>query len=353
MTAASAVLLFCSSCLNDELHGTVVRMNQNRTYTLSDTALVYNFYDESVDASVIWMLDVDTVVSTRVKYTFSSPDEAAECCKQYADDHDIVNISSEGSIVLFTTICYNGLSVIDIIQILRDIYLYSEPSTDIPLDSTRAFYFNNISDDDGAYVILLHSGSEDNYIYGSNTLIGRHNISANTAEAEVEPWRLFRNGDGWQIRLSNGKWLRRSGSGRLPLALTTTTLRDYATSWTLSNVIAGKNVWTFSSTPDKTDEFYGFVRNSQDALSVETNKVETFSLLTSPVTVTLISHRDTAFYEALWGSTFRLPDAASPADSVTFIGWNTTDNRIEGFLPAGTPIEADNDTLFAIFVKSE
>lgn len=352
---AASVLLLCTSCFELELHGVVTPLSKNRTYTLSDSALIYKFYDDKVDAVIHYTISNDTIRNAHVQLNFYNQDDAEDFFHSFATITDVRGLSTEGTRIVFTTVSYNDLSVNELVQVLNGFYTFSEPDTDVMLPESRELLPSSSPLRDGTKLALLHTNSNGvTYFHALNTFIGRQNKRTNSYIATREPWRIRLANDGRHcyLQMGNGRYLRCSGFAMLPTALTTCTDISEATPWLANEVIPGKDIWAFSALTSNSTDYYGLACDAEEKLSIGANKIETFTLLTQDVAVKLACRTHTLTEHVPWGSTYTLPQLNEPSDSDMFIGWNTVENSIEGFLPPGTSIEADNVTYHAVYVKT-
>ncbi len=356
-----------ASCV-EEVGGRVIPIGDKESYAVSDTAILYVMTGDTARVQVQFNLDADTVTSVDIQLIFEKAAQAEDFFASYSTDSEIDNINYDGSFISYTTSNYNGLHRSEIINILKGKYVISEKQTDAVSDTPHDFTPRAFAAPaDGMYVILSRPLDDNSTLFwcGSTT---KSQTAKGTVRSEVNPWRLFRaksserNAAGrWLIQLSNGRYLRRSGNRLAPLALTTCAMPHQATAWNLQQVINNFNLWTLHTDITSTSDFYGIVCGNAGAIDVGISALDTYSFLASPVTLQFQSKGEVVnTIETLWGSYTSLPvlDANThksndEGEGITFIGWNTVPDQIDGYLAPGTIVEADNTTYYAIFVKSE
>lgn len=355
LSALSAALLFCA-CNNDLIEGTIIPLGSNESYSVSDTAIVYNMADDTARIIITYHIEDDTVRQTTVRHTFDDSEQANAFFNANISDSDIRSITLDNRVVAYDIDNCNGLTTKDIVDILKGEYLYNEEHTD-SLDITdREFSIRSFDDlQDGMYFMLSRTDNDARLYFHNNTLKGDWVGTSFVSNPEHKPWRLHKASadNRWFIELSNGNYLRRSGNRIVPMALTTTREQELATGWSVDDAIHGLNFWTIYTTIGSTSNFYGLTTNNSEFLSVDMNALETYTLLVNHVKVTFsVSGKTWATLSSLWGCSIPLPSYTNVHEGSTFIGWNTKENTVEGYLPPGTLVQADNITYYAILVKT-
>lgn len=358
-----------SSCLEEEMQGRVVPIGDKESYTVSDTAILYVMTGDTARVQVQFNLDADTVTGADLQLIFEQAAQAEDFFAAYSTDNEIDHISFDGPFISYSTSNYNGLHRADVIRILKGKYVVSDVAVKL---SDRAHEFTSRGLDelaDGMYVLLSRTVDEKSSLVWRGSSASPQTVTAPVFD-ERSPWRLFRApvqsqmrkssvADRWYIQLSNGRYLRRSGNRLAPLALTMCEQPQQATAWDARQVIDHFNLWTLHTDIVGTEDFYGLVCGQANALDVAVSALDTYSFHAAPVTLRFCARDEqVASLDAFWGVYLALPDADSihlSADAAdgAFIGWNTEEGQIDGYLAPGTLVEADNTTYYAVFVKTD
>lgn len=350
----ASVVFLCSSCIETEIRGTVSRLSENKTYTLNDTSLIYKFYNEKVDATIVYVITNDTIRRAKVSLDFYSHEDADRFFHSFAYSSDVSNFSVEDNHINYNTNSYDGLTVIELIQLLNNLYTYSEPTTDHVIKSIE-LGTTSTALKDGMKIAFIHKTENGrSFFHSVSSFIGSQTKESSTYSITREPWRLRLANDGkhWYLQMGNGMYLRRSGHGFLPLALTACESRDEATPWQMSEVVPGKGIWSFSAGIDNSSDYYGI--SSHDSTIILTlNKIETFTILSRSSDLKLSYPNGSLTQRMAWGSFYTLPYPTVTVDSATFLGWSLTKNSTDSLLLPGTVIEAEDTTYYAIFTPKD
>ena len=355
LSALSAALLFCA-CSDGIVEGTVIPLGINESYSVNDTAIVYNMANDTARIVVTYRLVDDTVRQTTVEHTFDNSEQATDFFNTLLTDIDIRSIRHESRMVSYDIENCNGLSTKNVVDILKGEYLYDEVSTDTLENKDREFTirsFNGLQE--GMYFMLSHNDNGSRLYFHSSTLRGDRTTSSFVNDPTQLPWQLLKApaGEGWLIRLSNGCYLRRSGNRVVPMALTVTSSADLATAWNVDDVVNGLNFWTIHDAIGNSDDFCGLTPNDNETLGMEENAIETFTLLVDHVKMTFnVAGTTWSTLASLWGCSVPLPSYTDTLEGSTFIGWNTKENTVEGYLTPGTLVTADDTTYYAVLVKT-
>ena len=373
--------VFFSSCLEEELSGRVIPISDKQSYIVNDTAVTYVITGDTARVQVQFNLDTDTVTGTDIQLVFAHAEQAEDFYQSYSIDPEINDISFNGSFISYSTTNYNGLHQSEIISIIKNKYIFSDQETGSVSETAYSFSPRAITEPvDGMYFILSRP-QDDSHTFFWRGCSAKPQTAQGTFKDDKNPWRLIqahvpvrKAATGrWLIQLSNGRFLRRSGNRLAPLALTTCSDPSQATAWNIEQVIMNFNLWTLHTDITSTSDFYGLMCGKSNVISVGVNALDTYSLLVAPVTLQFEAKDEVVkTIEAPWGSFISLPDAyeanlldftgsekrddvsdAEETENVTFIGWNTTKNQVEGYLAPGTIVEADNTIYYAVFVKAE
>lgn len=355
LSALSAALLFCA-CDNGIIEGTIVPLGSNESYSVSDTAIVYNIADDTTRIVITYRLENDTVRQTTVRHTFDGSSQAIAFYDANISDDDIRAITLDNRSVAYDIENCNGLTTKDVVSILKGEYLYNEEPTDSLDIKDREFTIRSFDDlQDGMYFMLSRTSNDARLYFHNNTLKGDWANASYVDNPEHKPWR-FRKASAdnrWIIELSNGNYLRRSGNRIVPMALTSTNDPEQASAWSVDDAIHGLNFWTIHTAIGNTSDFYGMTTSNSDILNVAVNTVETYALLVDHVKLTFSVAGDTwTTLPSLWGCSVPLPSYTNVHEGSTFIGWNTSENTVEGYLTPGTLVQADDITYYAVLVKT-
>ena len=273
-------------------------------------------------------------------------------------DEGIEEIIQDQQTIICSTDNCNGLHSLDIVEILKGEYQYDEVNT-LDQDHTPHEFsvtiFNGLQD--GMYVIPSYRVNDDSRVfYSNNSLAGHVHNSVSITDSTISPWRLRKaEAEGfWYIELSNGRFLRRSGNRLIPFALTTCSTREQATPWIIKDVVTPLNFWTIHTDIKHTTDFYGITCNPNNELTISLNSLDSFSFFVSQINLTFHAEGKVwNTYTSLRGGAFTLPNYTGTHEGATFIGWNTIENQVEGYLPPGTVIETNETDYYAVFVRSE
>lgn len=354
LSALSAALLFMA-CTADAIEGTVIPLETNDSYTVSDTAIVCHMADDTARITITYRLEDDTVRNTTVVHTFDESTQAAAFFNANIADGDLRSIRLENRSVEYSLDNCNGLIAKDVVDMIKSEYLYDEASTD-SLDTSREFSIRNFDGlQDGMYFMPSRKEGDGRIFYHNNSLLGDYLAATYVNDHTRMPWRLWKAPiKGWYIQMGNGDYLRRSGNRLVPMALTATSSLEQATAWNIDDVVKGLNFWTLLTPIGNTSDFYGITSEHDNNLEVAMNTLETYTLLVNHVKMTFSVAGETwATLSSLWGCSIPLPSYTDFHEGATFIGWNTTENTVEGYLAPGTLVPADNTTYYAILVKTE
>ena len=351
----SAALLF-SACYEVEIAGTVTKLGPNETYSVSDTAIVYNFHNDSTIIALTFRMLDDTVRSSHVHFIFDDIESALAYYNSYAADLGISDMQLDGLNVTCNTDTYDRLAKSTVLDVILQTHLYSNPLWPFSPKTFTAHSFDELTD--GMRVIPAHTKSKtDNYIFDLPSLACPPSSTLQPLYATYAPWRLHQHGTGWVIELGDNTYLRRCGNVLLPTILTGTTDLDDATVWHIDNSfvsIIKANYWTIYSPVQGSGTFFGLSINAKNELQATQGVADIFTFLNASVPLHFWV-RDTIVRTdyALWGTSYSLPDYEYSDSASVFIGWNTTRNTLEGYLPPGTTVEADNRNYYAVFVRRE
>lgn len=354
LSALSAALLFCA-CTPDPIEATVIPLGTNESYTVSDTAIVYNLADDTTRMVFTYRIVGDTVRETAVQHIFDENYQATSFMQHHLDDPEMHALAVDNRTVYYSLDSYNGLTARNVVDILEDEYLYSETYPD-SIDTEREFSIRSFGDlQDGMYFMLTRKLTEGRLLLHSNSMVGEWLGFTYVNERTHMPWRLLQaTPSGWYIQLGNGDYLRRTGNLIAPLALTATSSQELATVWNVEDIVRGLNFWTIHSASSDPSVFYGATTEDGDILRVVPNSLETFSMLVNHVKLTFSVAGETwTTLSSLWGCSVPLPSFTETHEGATFIGWNTVENTVEGYLLPGTLVPADQTTYYAVFVKTE
>lgn len=357
-----------SSCLEEEMQGRVVPIGDKESYTVSDTAILYVMTGDTARVQVQFNLDADTVTGADLQLIFEQATQAEDFFAAYSTDSEIDHISFDGPFISYSTSNYNGLHRADVIRILKGKYVVSDAA--VTLTNEEHDFSSRTLDElaDGMYVLFARTVDEKSSLVWRGSSASPQTVTASVLDERC-PWRLFRapaqpllrgaSPDRWCIQLSNGRYLRRSGNRLAPLALTTCAQLQQATAWDARQVIDHFNLWTLHTDIAGSDDFYGLVCGKSNALDVAVSALDTYSFLAAPVTLRFCAKDEQiASLDAFWGVYLALPDAddvhlSADVNDGAFIGWNTVEGQIDGYLAPGTLVEADNTTYYAVFVKTD
>jgi len=358
-----------SSCLNleEEMMGRVIPIGDKETYTVEDTAIFYVMTGDTAKVQVQFNLDTeaDTIIGTNVQLLFTQTEEAEEFYSSYASDADINDINFNSNYLSYSTSNYNGLRTSEVTSILKGKYVItSSKSSGTTTKEAHEFSEQAFSEPaDGMYVLLSRPYDGKSNLFWNGCSSKPQSAETDT-RSDRTPWRLIkaqsqerRLSGRWYIQLDDGRYLRRSGDRLAPLALTTCNSIEQATAWNMQQVIEQFNLWTLHTDITTSSDFYGITCGKNNALSLVVSGLDTYSLLSSPVALHFQS-KDSITYTlpSAWGTFVSLPDAEEAgisSNESSFIGWNTVENQVEGYLIPGTIVEADNATYHAVFVKTE
>ena len=355
-----------SACLEEDVEGRVVPIGDKESYAVSDTAILYVMTGDTARVQVQFNLDADTVTSTDLQLLFEQAEQAEEFFNSYSFDNEINNINWNGPFISYSTSNYNGLHRTDIVNIVKGKYVISgSKDMDHVSDVEHDFCVRDFTEpSDGMYILLSRPYDDNSTLFWSGSSATPQSARSST-KSEKNPWRLHRAqsvernavAGRWYIQLSNGRYLRRSGNRLAPLALTTCATQQQATAWNVQQIIRGFNLWTLHTDITGTSDFYGLFCGKKNALDIGISALDTYSFLSAPVSLAFMSKDETIYtINAFWGCKVVLPDADEAgiqSGETTFIGWNTAENQVEGYLSPGTIVEADNTTYYAVFVKTE
>lgn len=354
LSALSAALLFCA-CTLDDITGTVIPLGTNESFSVSDTAIVYNMANDTARITITYWLETDTVRNTIVEHLFDDSQQAMAFFDTYTSDEDLRSLSLNNRTVKYSISNCDGLSARNIVDMLKGEYLYNEATTDT-LVTSREFSLRNFNGlKDGMYFMLSRKSSNGRHFFHNNSMRGDWLGTTYINDRSCMPWRLWKApSNGWYMQMCNGSYLRRSGNRLVPMALTATPSPELATAWNLDDVVDGLNFWTILTTIGDTKDFYGLTTEEDGILRIAFNTLETYTLLVNHVKMTFsVADETWTTLSSVWGCDIPLPSYTDPHEGFTFIGWNTTENTIEGYLTSGTLVPADDTTYYAIFVQTK
>ena len=356
LSALSAALLFYA-CTDDIIKSTIIPIGTNESYAVSDTAIVYNIANDTAHITITYLLENDTVRQTIVRHSFDDSQQAQFFFNSNYTDDDLQSFQLDNRSVEYSISNCNGLSALDVVNILKGEYLYDEAHPDTLTGITREFSirsFDNLSD--GMYFMLSRKDGDGRQLFRRNSLKGEWHGMTYAMDSTQTAWRLWRAPDdeGWIIQLCNGSYLRRSGNRTVPMVMNATPDVSMATSWRVDDVVKGLNFWTLHTAISKSSDFYGVSTEEGNTLKIVLNTLENYALLVNHVKLTfMVSGETWQVQSSVWGSHVSLPYYTDVHDGATFIGWNTAENTVEGYLTPGTTVEADNTVYYAVFVKTE
>ena len=352
----SAALLFLA-CHELEITGEVTPLGPNETFTISDTAIVYTFHNDSTNATLTFHMDDGIVHTSSAKLVFDNAEGALAYYNAYASDFGISDMQLDGLVVNLRTSTYDKLTQGTILDIIQQRFLYSN---DVGWPTVEKSFTAKAFDElkDGMRIILAQSKSRnDNYIFSNPSLICTPSSSLQPVHSEYAAWRLRQQPTGWVIELGDSTYLRRCGHTVLPIILTGCDDIGDATLWQIDNSfgsIVQANYWTIHSRLSGASDFYGLTIGASGELQATADAAEIFTFLNASVALKF-EVRDSLVQTnyAIWGTDYVLPYYQSTDPAYLFIGWNTDANKLDGYLPPGSHVEAEDITYHAIFAKAE
>ena len=367
LLVATLAVAFFSACVEEDVEGRVVPIGEKESYALSDTAILYVMTGDTANVQVQFRLDADTVAGTDIQLLFGQTEQAEEFFYSYSSDAYINNINWSGPYLSYSTSNYDGLRRSEVVDIVKGKYVIAgtAPSSEAAPVVEHNFSVRDFAEPaDGMYIVISRPLDDNTSLFWSGYTAKPQKATPNV-KSEKTPWRLHRaqplergaNAGRWYIQLADGRYLRRSGNRLAPLALTTCPTRQQATAWNIQQIIPHFNLWTLHTDITGTSDFYGLFCGKNNALAIGVSALDTYSFLSAPVTLQFRAKDEVVHtMPSSWGCYVALPDAAEaavPDSETTFIGWNTVEGQVEGYLAPGTYVEADNTTYYAIFVKTE
>ena len=356
LSALVSAALFCIACHELEIPGTITKLGPNETYSVTDTAIVYNFHNDSTNVMLTFYMDDDTVRSSAARLVFDDVESALSYYNTYSSDLGISDMHLDGITVTCHTSTYDRLTKNIILDVIQQNYLYSNPLWPTAPKSFTAKAFDDLTD--GMRVIVARTKSKtDNYLFDQPALVCTPSSTLQPIYSTYAPWRLHQQGTGWIIELGDSTFLRKCGNAVLPIILTGCSDRSDATEWQIDNSfgsIINANYWTIHSPFSGTNSFYGLNISSKNELQAVVDAADIFTFLNASVSIKFMVRDSLVRTDyALWGTRFTLPTYEGTDSTGVFIGWNTAENTLEGYLTPGSHIEADDVTLHAVFVKTE